>query len=541
MSDITIGEEIAERTSEIALNIFTAQGVLSAAKTALTADKTSLDEMLKSITDRSVNMRIEMQKQFALISDEEGRSLVKKISDQQEFLKRNEITVEKLAQNFRKVGADLQTYVISRSDQTIMSFAKLVSINDKFGISAENTMGIINRLGGGFGMNNDQIDLFSRKLFAFARETGQEFNKVFTEFNTNIGKFFTILDPSKATTQFMHFQQLAKGFGTTIDSLMQTAAKFDDIQQAVDFGANLNNVLSAVGGSFDAVMASTMDYDSRIKYIMKSIADTRGNIDQMSEVSQRAFIRQLQQSSGLQEQTLVSLLRNKDLVNNIENLTTGIGGLEDLKEIEKSEQQRVTENFTTFQERANLFLNVWTQFGTRAEKLFDVQTKFLSNIQFALLKPLSEASQNARSAADVQAIFAEKIGKGMQYVKDQITNDKFDEGLEAEIRIQQNRFRAALDQGFGAPQSAVIPAINFRANKGTTIELGEGLKVRHVEALEKLASEMESKRTNPPQEYKTSITVYGDETLLAVVKEFSQGGARIRQPVIPGVAPAGRP
>ncbi len=537
MADTTLGEEIAQQASEIALGIFTTQGVLSAAKSAVTADKASLDQMLKSITENSVNMRIEMQKQFALISDEEGRSLVKKISDQQDFLKRNEITVEKLAQNFRKVGSSLQTYVISRSDETIMNFAKLISINDKFGISAENTVNVINRLSGGFGMNNSQIDQFSRKLFTFARQTGQEFNQVFTDFNNNISKFYTILDPSKATTQFMHFQQLAKGFGTTIDSLMSTAAKFDDIQQAVDFGANLNNVLSTVGGSFDAVMASTMDYDSRIKYIMKSIADTRGNIDQMSEVSQRAFIRQLQQSSGLQEQTLVSLLRNKDLVSNIENLTTGIGGFEDLEEIKKSEQEKVTENFTTFQERANLFLNVWTQFGTRAEKLFDVQTKFLSNIQFALLKPLSEASQKARSAADVQAIFADNIGKAMEYVKRQITNDTFDDAFEAEYRRQQNRFRAALDQGFGAPQSAVIPAINFRGNKGTTIELGEGLKVRHVEALEKLASEMESKRTNPPQEYKTSITVYGDETLLAVAKEFKQGGTRQR--IIPGSAPGG--
>ncbi len=537
MADTTLGEEIAQQASEIALGIFTTQGVLSAAKSAVTADKASLDQMLKSITENSVNMRIEMQKQFALISDEEGRSLVKKISDQQDFLKRNEITVEKLAQNFRKVGSSLQTYVISRSDETIMNFAKLISINDKFGISAENTVNVINRLSGGFGMNNSQIDQFSRKLFTFARQTGQEFNQVFTDFNNNISKFYTILDPSKATTQFMHFQQLAKGFGTTIDSLMSTAAKFDDIQQAVDFGANLNNVLSTVGGSFDAVLASTMDYDSRIKYIMKSIADTRGNIDQMSEVSQRAFIRQLQQSSGLQEQTLVSLLRNKDLVSNIENLTTGIGGFEDLEEIKKSEQEKVTENFTTFQERANLFLNVWTQFGTRAEKLFDVQTKFLSNIQFALLKPLSEASQKARSAADVQAIFADNIGKAMEYVKRQITNDTFDDAFEAEYRRQQNRFRAALDQGFGAPQSAVIPAINFRGNKGTTIELGEGLKVRHVEALEKLASEMESKRTNPPQEYKTSITVYGDETLLAVAKEFKQGGTRQR--IIPGSAPGG--
>ena len=48
---------------------------------------------------------------------------------------------------------------------------------------------------------------------------------------------------------------------------MGIAKQFNTLEGASQFGANLNNVLSVVGGSFDAMQASMMSYDDRIKYI----------------------------------------------------------------------------------------------------------------------------------------------------------------------------------------------------------------------------------------------------------------------------------
>ena len=540
MTEIDYENLLLQRGSELALDLFTLEGTFKAATAAVTDSYATFNSRVKQAYEQAQTIRINVQKQFGILDEESGRMLAKKISDQQNFLKQNEITVAKFASNFNKVGSDLNTYVIKRSDEAVISFAKLVSINEKFGITTQNTMDLVNKLGGGFGMNAEQIDKFSGKLLTFAKETGQDFNKVFSDFNKSMQSFYTILDPEKAGTQFMSFQQMARGFGTTIESLMQTAAKFDDIQQGVDFGAGLNNVLSAVGGSFDAVLASTMDYDSRIKYIMKSIADTRGNIDQMSEVSQRAFIRQLQQSSGLSDQVLTSLLRNEQLTSNIENMTTGQGEFRNLEQISNDKMQKMATDFTTLQERSQLFLNVWTQFGSRIEQVYDVQSRFLSDTQFKILSPLSTAIEKATNLADVTKIFQNSVSDAINMIKDYIFGPAPGDvdRLRLIVGALHTQYDKALKAGFAKPSKPVLPP----PPKVPSVEAGgmEGsnnMYLRGAEAIMAAAEEMKKMRENPPQLPDIKITVTGGQELLSVFKflvEYERKNA-------PGTVPAAAP
>lgn len=445
--------KVEERSLEqIAGDIYTAKVALDALNAAFGK---GIDDFIKKIDEgtKGANvLRIAFQQSFGILEETRGRDLVKNITDFNKSIENLEIPTEKLATNFQLVGQNLETYVINKSDDSIKNFAKLVSVNEKLGITTTDTVKVINYLATGFGRSGEEIDKFSGKLVQFSRETGQEFKKVFGEFNQNIDKFYTILDPEKAGTQFMAFQQLARGFGSSIDRLMNTAEKFDSIESGVQFGTQLNNVLSAVGGSFDSMLVSTMSYDDRIKYIIKQIADSRQNIMAMDEISRRAFIRQLEQTSQLGGKTIQAILMNQDLVNNMEKviapeereMTKGDGG------IAPANVEAIAQSFTKTQDRLQLFLNEYARIGSRLEAVAAQQAKYVRDIQRNTLGAIAQGVSSAKNVSDLK----QKVKEGLKYTIS--VDEKKAEKVISDIQKQTDRSTQALNEGLKAPEKKVL-------------------------------------------------------------------------------------
>lgn len=400
---------------------------------------TKIDDSVTS----SNKLRIQFQQTFGMFSAEEGRNLVKNFADVSSELITQGISAEKLAEAYKQVGTGINNFIINRSGEAVESFSKLAAINSKFGVDMQSTVGVINYLSTGFGKSTEEITKFSNKLMQFSRETGQEFRKVFQDFNQSISSFYTILDPNKAATQFMSFQQMARGFGSTVNELMGVAAKFDSIEEGVEFGTKLNNVLSAVGGLFDSMFASTASYDERIKLVVQSIANSRDQINAMSEVSQRAYVRQLQQTTGLSGQMIQAILANKDLAASMDQLTA-----KQFEQVEQAPVDKMADNFTTFQERATLFMNQYLKVGSRLEGFFDQSSKNIRDTQKKILDSTTQLVTSARTAEELI------LNLKSAFSKDKLT-DLYNKAL-SEAEKNTESLRKSIKNSLGKGSSAGV-------------------------------------------------------------------------------------
>ena len=184
------------------------------------------------------------------------------------------------------------------------------------------------------------------------------------------------------------------------------SAKFDSIEGGVQFGTELNNILSNVGGSFDSMYASTLNYDERIKLIIQSIANSRSEIDKMSEVSQRAFVRQLEQTTHLGGQTIQAILKNNDLVNSIDTLTA-----KQFENVKAAPVEEMAKEFTSIQEKHDAFLTQYFRLGARQEALFDQSVQNVKVTQEKYLKPIADTIASSKNLAQLIKNTSEEFAK----------------------------------------------------------------------------------------------------------------------------------
>jgi transcriptional regulator with XRE-family HTH domain len=479
---------------------------------AINAVFSQIGTKLGDQADVANKLRVGFQQSFGIFEAERGRDIVKRVSDIGAALTEQGISTTKLAEAYKLVGTSINSFVLGRTVEATDSFAKLVAINQKFGVDTGDTIKVINRLSTGFGMNTENIEKFSNKLLQFSRETGQEFKKVFQEFNQNAESFFTILSPEKAATQFMSFQQMARGFGTSIDKLMDTAAKFDSIEEGVQFGTKLNNILSTVGGSFDSVLATTMNYDDRIKYLIQSIGSSRGQIDQMSEVSQRAFLRELQMASGLDKQTIQAVLRNENLINSMDKLTQP----ERFEKTAQAPVEKMADNFTTFQDRANLFMNEYLKVGSRLEAVADQTSINARNLQLKILRAATAPLADSKTVGE----FLGKIKTSLS----QVTVNKLYEGVKKEIETQAAGLKKSIMEGMATPKlsSLTYTPVSVKesptAGGKTAVVASEDFNVRMAESVKQGVLEANKTKTTT----QVVVTLEGTPELLAAIKVKNQ-------------------
>jgi hypothetical protein len=466
---------------------------------------------LQKSKDVANQLRIGFQQSFGIFEAERGSALLKNLTEYNAKFADLEIKTERLANNFKLLASSLNAYVYTSSEQTLFSFSKMISLNEKLGISTDSSIKVINTLTTQFGRSAEQAELFNRKLLQFATETGQPFNKVFQQFSTSIGEFYTVLDPTKAASQFTAFQQLARGFGGEINEFMAVAKKFNTLEEASNFGAQLNNVLSVVGGSFDTMQASMMSYDDRIKYIIKSVADSRQQIMQMDDISRQAYIQQLQQTTNLRGETIQAILNNQQLVDSVEDLTTG-KKFEKMEGISEGRLAQMSQNFTTFQDRANLFMDQYLRVGVRLERYMDVQTRKVREMQTTTLGALNDQLNKSKNISEL-------LQNALSFFsKDNL--QKYTTKLEDYVKKSMEETKKAGSAFFGPGGGTVLPTrtpgvVNPPSGVTTIGQLEENVNL--TESIQKGITNGIAEATSKIQAKEMKITIDATPQLKALL------------------------
>lgn len=342
--------------------------------------ETAFFETLK-IVDKQVNAIERYRLQLNKLNVGESRNFILSLRRQQDGLRGYNIQFQNLVnatENLREGINELTSRTFKDNEEAL---TKILVVNEKFGISQGESVDLLNNLNKGFNLSGQGADKFSRTLLNFARNTGQPFNRVFQDFNRSIDQFFVTLDSSKALQRFSVFQQAARTLGTSVSGLLGVVDKFDTIEGGFEMGGQLNMLLSNLGGSFDAQRAILMSRPERLRYLAETIAGVGGQIRGMSELGQRAMIRQLSQTTGFDVATIRGFI-DKGIGPELDRM---LEKSDKMTAMTANEQKKVADENTSREERRQI----------TNDKLINKQTVALERLSTALEKTIQDKEQIA--------------------------------------------------------------------------------------------------------------------------------------------------
>lgn len=355
------------------------QSALAVAKSEKKLE-TAFFETLK-IVDKQVNAIEKYRLQLNKLNVGESRNFILSLRRQQDGLKGYNIQFQNLVdatENLREGINELTSRTFKDNEEAL---TKILVVNEKFGISQGESVDLLNNLNKGFNLSGQGADKFSRTLLNFARNTGQPFNRVFQDFNRSIDQFFVTLDSTKALQRFSVFQQAARTLGTSVSGLLGVVDKFDTIEGGFEMGGQLNMLLSNLGGSFDAQRAILMSRPERLRYLAETIAGVGGQIRGMSELGQRAMIRQLSQTTGFDVATIRGFI-DKGIGPELDRM---LEKSDKMTTMTANEQKKIADENTSRAERRQI----------TNDKLINKQTVALERLSTALEKTIQDKEQVA--------------------------------------------------------------------------------------------------------------------------------------------------
>ena len=170
---------------------------------------------------------------------------------------------------------------------------------NRFGVGVQDSAEYMNEFNTTLGMSPKGIGVLGRQLQSFAVGTGQSFNQVLQDYNANLNQFAGILDSGEMTRQMMLLGASSKRMGMNLSEAMRPLQQFETMAGAQQAGAKLNQTISALGGTFDSVKASMMDYPERMDYIAQTVQSVMPRIRAAGPRAQRLYMRSLSQSLGM--------------------------------------------------------------------------------------------------------------------------------------------------------------------------------------------------------------------------------------------------
>lgn len=385
---------------------------------ALTSNTDSTSKLLSVLNiaikqiNKGVNGVESLRISFNKLSIEDSPKFILALRKQQDQLINFGVTLKNLAETTNNFRNNLAILVSDQFGQQEKALTRLAAVNTKFGISVEDSTRLINSLDVGFGITGAGADEFSRKLLKFARDTGQPFNKVFQDFNGSVKDFFVELDPNKALRKFTVFQQIARRFGTDVSNLTKLTDQFETLEAGAEFGGKLNMLLSNLGGSFDAVQATLMSQPERLQYIAGQVAQVGDRIKGMSDLGQRAILRELASTLNVDVGTVRALV-NRDKGQDLQRF---LRGTSDLQAMGTRQQQdlanRMTSRAEIRQQKDDALINAFTvsaekisQNTARATRdvarsagLLLTRSKEINDLVMGSLKTAGDASTRAAAA-----------------------------------------------------------------------------------------------------------------------------------------------
>jgi len=319
-----VDETISKAASTAATALSDIVGALAPLNPATRIAKDGIDALtggFKSLTD-SISQQVVKYEEYRIeLTKASGANakFIDTIKQESVELAKYGVTFGSLVDVNKKI-AESYSQATFTSAQTRTEFEKnrkevsqLISVNEKFGVGTDESIKLLNKLGNSVYNNVNQVGLFSDALLKFSRETGQPFSKVLQEFGTYSDRFITAISSDKATQSFATLELLARRSGASVDKLVSSISKFDDIDEAFSTGGQLNRVLSYFGGSFDTLAAANASDEERAKMLLESISSIS---DKFSEVSnpqaRRSMLKEIERSSGLPMETITGLLNKNN-------------------------------------------------------------------------------------------------------------------------------------------------------------------------------------------------------------------------------------
>jgi len=343
---------------------------------------------INNTVDAIEKFRVQLNK----LAVEDTRSFIVSLRRQNDALRGYGVTYKTLIDTTAAFRNNLNELTSRTYGQNADRLRATTAINERFGIVIGESVDFLNNLNKGFNISGRGADRFSRTLLNFARQTGQPFNKVFQDFNSSIGEFFVTLDSRKALQRFTVFQQASRTLGTSVNSLLGVVDKFDTLEGGFEMGGQLNMLLSNLGGTFDAQRAILMTRPERLRYLAETIAGVGGQVRGMSELGQRAIIRQLSQTTGFDVGTIRQFI-DKGIGGDIDSL---LQRSQSLTAMTAQEQKRLADENTTRAEKNQQISDRLINENTVAlEKQAQSLTRFISRLENVGIDKLSSVLQPA--------------------------------------------------------------------------------------------------------------------------------------------------
>jgi len=221
------------------------------------------------------------------------------------------MTAREANEIYNKLSKDLSSRVKKGFDDSSGALVQQTKIWEQLGVQTETTTEFVDLFQTALGSSTNQVIKTGRVLHDFAARTGQDANRVFKELHGSAKDFFDILDQGEMTKQMLTFQGRARSMGMTMGSLMGIMDKFETIDGGQKVGAKLNATLTALGGSFDSVKASALDYPERMNYIASAIQRVMPRIRRSNPRAQRLYMRSLRDSLGIDSVQMRKLMQYK--------------------------------------------------------------------------------------------------------------------------------------------------------------------------------------------------------------------------------------
>jgi hypothetical protein len=204
--------------------------------------------------------------------------------------------LQQTTERFNHLSKTLATRVRKGFEKTQGQLLSQTLIWERLGVSIGTSTALINDFDTTMGMSTREITTFGRTMTNFAVNTGQDVNKVFKDMSANMHLFHDNLDNAAAQKNAFMFQRRARAMGMEMGKLHGIMGKFENLDTAQQTGAQLNAVLTSLGGSFDAVKASAMDYPERMNYIVQSIQKVAPRLKSAAPRVQRAYMNAFSQA-----------------------------------------------------------------------------------------------------------------------------------------------------------------------------------------------------------------------------------------------------
>jgi len=204
--------------------------------------------------------------------------------------------LEQTTTRFNDLSTMLATRVRKGFEKTQGQLVKQTMMWERMGVSIGTSTALINDFDTTMGMSTREITTFGRTMTNFAVNTGQDVNRIFKDMAANMHLFHDNLDNAAAQKNAFMFQRRARAMGMEMGKLHGIMGRFENLDTAQQTGAQLNAVLTSLGGSFDAVKASAMDYPERMNYIVQSIQKVAPRLKSAAPRVQRAYMNAFSQA-----------------------------------------------------------------------------------------------------------------------------------------------------------------------------------------------------------------------------------------------------